>query len=204
MSVYACELPRGDESLWLIGVASRRCRLSVALACLCRARRAEERRQEAERRSEKERNSGRRPVRGRRGNRPARAERPRPRRGSHEDFLKATGNKQYIPFTVTFDPVEGHGPDGVACTGGSSPRTRLPPRQLTAPAGKDEKKDDKKAPAPRFAYEDLNTIPVTAGQTGPAKISRAFTVDWRDLRRLRRGQGSRPRSRRTPRRRRCR
>ena len=27
----------------------------------------------------------------------------------HEDFLKATGNKQYIPFTVTYDPSKATG-----------------------------------------------------------------------------------------------
>src|SRR3954467_14984974 len=28
----------------------------------------------------------------------------------HEDFLKATGNKQYIPFTVTYDASKVSGP----------------------------------------------------------------------------------------------
>jgi len=39
-----------------------------------------------------------------------------------------------------------------------------------------DKKDEKKAPPPRFAYEDLNTVPVTPGQSSPARVSRAFTV----------------------------
>ena len=96
----------------------------------------------------------------------------------HEDFLKATGNKEYIPFTVTYDPVQGHRAETCRCTGAWSPGTR-PARQRRRPCRprKDEKKDDKKAAAaPRFAYEDLNTVPVTPAQTGPAKISRAFTV----------------------------
>src|SRR6185436_13390574 len=93
----------------------------------------------------------------------------------HEDFLKATGNKQYIPFTVTYDPSKATGQTvSLYWRGVSKDAAAAAP--AAAPAGKDEKKDDKKAPAPRFAYEDLNTIPVTAGQTGPAKISRSFTV----------------------------
>ena len=93
----------------------------------------------------------------------------------HEDFLKATGNKQYIPFTVTYDPSKATG-QTVSLYWRVVSKDAAAPAPAAAPAGKDEKKDDKKAPAPRFAYEDLNTIPVTAGQTGPAKISRSFTV----------------------------
>jgi hypothetical protein len=93
----------------------------------------------------------------------------------HEDFLKATGNKQYIPFTVTYDPSKATG-QTVSLYWRVVSKDAAAAAPAAAPAGKDEKKDDKKAPAPRFAYEDLNTIPVTAGQTGPAKISRSFTV----------------------------
>ena len=93
----------------------------------------------------------------------------------HEDFLKATGNKQYIPFTVTYDPSKATG-QTVSLYWRVVSKDAAAPAPAAAPAGKDEKKDDKKAPAPRYAYEDLNTIPVTAGQTGPAKISRSFTV----------------------------
>jgi hypothetical protein len=93
----------------------------------------------------------------------------------HEDFLKATGNKQYIPFTVTYDPSKATGQT-------VSLYWRVVSKDAPAAAavptgGKDDKKDDKKAPpAPRYAYEDLNVIPVAAGQAGPAKISRSFTV----------------------------
>jgi len=95
----------------------------------------------------------------------------------HEDFLKATGNKEYIPFTVSYDPSKVSGSNVslywrvVAKDAPGSASLPLP----ADAAKKDEKKDDKK-PAPRFAYEDLNTIAVTPGQTGPARISRAFTV----------------------------
>jgi hypothetical protein len=95
---------------------------------------------------------------------------------AHEDFLKATGNKEYIPFTVTYDATK------VAASKASLywrvvARDAAGTASVTLPAaGKDEKKDDKKPAAPRFAYEDLNTVTVTPGQTAPARISRAFTV----------------------------
>jgi hypothetical protein len=92
-----------------------------------------------------------------------------------EDVLKAQGNKEYIPFTVSIDPskVSGNvalywrvvGKDAAAAT-------------PAAPAGKDDKKkDDKKdsKEGPKYAYEDIAFIPVTAGST-PLKISRSFTV----------------------------
>jgi hypothetical protein len=94
----------------------------------------------------------------------------------HEDFLKATGNKEYIPFTVTYDASKAAGPS-VSLYWRVVAREAPGTAALTLPAAgtKDEKKDDKKAP-PRFAYEDLNTVTVTPGQSGPARISRAFTV----------------------------
>ena len=104
----------------------------------------------------------------------------------HEDFLKATGNKEYIPFTVTYDASKAAGPS-VSLYWRVVARDPAGTASLTLPAagkdekaaGKDEKKDDKKPapPAPpRFAYEDLNTVTVTPAQSGPAHISRAFTV----------------------------
>jgi hypothetical protein len=95
----------------------------------------------------------------------------------HEDFLKATGNKQYIPFTVTYDPSKATG-QTVSLYWRVVAKDAPGTAALAVPTGgKDDKKDDKKAPAaPRFAYEDLNVIPMTAGQTGPAKVSRSFTV----------------------------
>ena len=86
----------------------------------------------------------------------------------HEDFLKATGNKQYIPFTVTFDASKATGPT-VSLYWRVVSKDAAATAAVTAPAGrsKDDKKDDKKPAAPRFAYEDLNTITVTAGQTAP-------------------------------------
>lgn len=94
-----------------------------------------------------------------------------------EDFLKATGNKQYIPFTVTYDASKATGQTGSLywrVVAKDAPGTA----SLAVPDPKNDKdkKDDKKAPAPRFAYEDLNTIPLAAGQPGPARVSRSFTV----------------------------
>src|SRR3954467_12376128 len=75
----------------------------------------------------------------------------------HEDYLKATGNKEYVPFTITFDQSKvPAGPVAlywrvVAKDAAGAAAT------LTLPAGKNDKDKDKK-PAPRFAYEDINFI----------------------------------------------
>jgi hypothetical protein len=95
---------------------------------------------------------------------------------AREDFLKATGNKQYIPFTVTYDASKATGQTVslywrvVAKDAPGTASVAVPD-----PKNEKDKKDDKK-PAPRFAYEDLNTIPLAAGQPGPARVSRSFTV----------------------------
>jgi len=94
-----------------------------------------------------------------------------------EDFLKATGNKQYIPFTVTYDASKVTS-QTVSLYWRVVAKDAPGTASLAVPDPKNEKdkKDDKKAPAPRFAYEDLNTIPVATGQPGPARVSRSFTV----------------------------
>ena len=91
-----------------------------------------------------------------------------------EDLLKAQGNKQYIPFTVTIDPSK--------VTGGKvSMYWRVMSTDAPAPAAastdqkKDEKKDEKNA-KPEYAYEDLNTITLAQTGSGPARLSRSFTV----------------------------
>jgi len=93
----------------------------------------------------------------------------------HEDFLKATGNKEYIPFTVTFEASKAAGPT-VSLYWRVVAKDAPGTASVAVPTADKDKKDDKKAPAPRFAYEDLNTIPVTPGQSSPARVSRAFTV----------------------------
>ncbi|MDR1988988.1 MAG: hypothetical protein LBQ09_02015 [Acidobacteriaceae bacterium] len=91
-----------------------------------------------------------------------------------EDLLKAQGNKQYLPFSVSLDPSK-------VTTGRVSLYWRVVSKDAPAPApaaaAAADKKDDKKAPAKKdFPYEDLNIIQIPSGQSGPMNISRSFTV----------------------------
>ena len=84
----------------------------------------------------------------------------------HSDLLKAQGNMQYVPFTVSVD------------TSKLSAKTlslywRVVAKNPPAEAAKDDKKNDKKKTS--YAYEDLSTIAVE-GKGGPTIISRSFTV----------------------------
>jgi hypothetical protein len=91
----------------------------------------------------------------------------------HEDLLKAQGNKQYIPFTVSIDPSKISGDVAIYWR----VVNKDPAAAAAAPADKDDKdkkKDDKKSN--QYAYEDITFVPVTAGTT-PFKISRSFTVN---------------------------
>jgi hypothetical protein len=95
---------------------------------------------------------------------------------AHEDYLKATANKEYIPFTVTFDASKVTSPNVALYWRVVAKDAAAPTATLTLPAKKDDKKDDKK-PAPiKYAYEDINFVPVTASQGSTARLSRAFTV----------------------------
>jgi hypothetical protein len=90
-----------------------------------------------------------------------------------EDVLKAQGNKQYVPFTVSIDPSKVPG-------GTVAFYWRVVAKNFTAeapPPAAGQKKDDKKdkdKKKPEYAYEDISFIPVSG--TGPARISRSFTV----------------------------
>jgi hypothetical protein len=94
---------------------------------------------------------------------------------AHEDVLKAQGNKQYVPFTVTFDPSKVSGANvafywRVVAKGAAAPVADL--------GKKDDKKDkdkDKDKKKPEYAYEDISFVPVQAGQTS-VRVSRSFTV----------------------------
>lgn len=94
-----------------------------------------------------------------------------------EDFLKAQGSKEYVPFIVTIDPSKVTTPtiDFYWRVVSKNPAAPTP-----TPAAKDDKKDKKdkdKAAAPEFPYQDFHTIPMTPGQaTGPLRIARSFTV----------------------------
>jgi hypothetical protein len=101
----------------------------------------------------------------------------------HEDMLKAQGNKEYVPFTVSIDPSK--------ATGNLAVYWRVVAKDVpkdasqTGTAGQkkddqkkdDQKKDDKEKDKKKsdYAYEDITFVPVTAGQA-PLRISRSFTV----------------------------
>jgi len=91
----------------------------------------------------------------------------------HEDFLKAQGNKEYVPFTVKFDA-------GTLAGGPVAFYWRVVPKGgVAAPAAADgkDKKDDKKnqGKRPEYPYEDITFTPVTPGQSSMT-VSRSFTV----------------------------
>jgi hypothetical protein len=93
----------------------------------------------------------------------------------HEDYMKAQGNKQYAPFTVTIDPTKvSSGPVAFYWRVVSKDAAAPPPAD-----GKDNKKDDKdkknQGKRPEFAYEDVSFIPV-AGQGAPMRVTRSLTV----------------------------
>ena len=95
-----------------------------------------------------------------------------------EDVLKAQGNKEYVPFTVSVDPTKVTGDKlafywRVVSKGGAAA-----PEAAADPTAKkdDKKKDDKdKGKKTDYAYEDITFVPVVAGQN-PLRISRSFTV----------------------------
>jgi len=93
-----------------------------------------------------------------------------------EDVLKAQGNKEYVPFTVSIDPSKVSGSVALYWRVVSKDAAAAaPPPAAKDDKKKDDKDKDKKDAASKFAYEDIAFIPVTAGTT-PLKISRSFTV----------------------------
>ncbi len=95
-----------------------------------------------------------------------------------EDVLKAQGNKEYVPFTVSLDPSKVGG-GNVAFYWRVVSKGPAAAAAAPDPAKKDDKKDkdkDKdKGKKSDYAYEDIAFMPVTAGQPS-MKISRSFTV----------------------------
>ena len=195
------ELPRGDESVWLIGVTSRRCPLWWSWRSLSRSsRRRRTTRSRATRRKKKFRTSSGSWTAWPTGQ-------PAPNdlglAWVHEDFLKATGNNRYIPFTVTYDPSKATG-QTVSLYWRVVSKDAAAAAPAAVPAGKDEKKDDKKAAAPRFAYRGPEHHPrdgrpdwpgERSADPSPSPAGPTTSTSW---------SRKRPRSRRTPRRRRCR
>ena len=94
-----------------------------------------------------------------------------------EDVLKAQGNKEYVPFTVSVDPSKVTG-DKIAFYWRVVAKGGAPAVPEPAPGAKkdDKKKDDKdKGKKTDYAYEDISFVPLVAGQN-PMHISRSFTV----------------------------
>lgn len=94
-----------------------------------------------------------------------------------EDVLKAQGNKEYVPFTVSVDPSKVTG-DKIAFYWRVVAKNGAAPAPEPAPGAKkdDKKKDDKdKGKKTDYAYEDISFVPLVAGQN-PMRISRSFTV----------------------------
>ncbi len=95
---------------------------------------------------------------------------------AREDFLKAQGNKEYVPFTVTIDPSKVGGGNVALYWRVVSKNGAAAEPAAAASAKKDDKKDkDKDKKKTDYAYEDITFVPVTPAQN-PMRISRSFTV----------------------------
>lgn len=81
------------------------------------------------------------------------------------DLLKAQGNKQYVPFTVTLDPAKVPG-------GKVALYWRVVSKDQPAPDPQ-AKKDDKTPP--HYAFENIHMVNVSGA--APLRISRSFVVD---------------------------
>jgi hypothetical protein len=93
----------------------------------------------------------------------------------HDDVLKAQGNKQYVPFTVSFDPSKVSGGTvafywRVVAKAGTADAS--PADASKKDKDKDKDKDKKKS---EYAYEDISFVQVAAAQN-PNRVSRSFTV----------------------------
>jgi hypothetical protein len=92
----------------------------------------------------------------------------------HEDVLKAQGNKQYVPFTVSFDPSKVTG--GTVALYWRVVSKSAAPEAAPADAGKkDDKNKEKDKKKPEYAYEDISFVQAAAGQN-QMRVSRSFTV----------------------------
>ena len=92
-----------------------------------------------------------------------------------EDVLKAQGNKEYVPFTVSIDPSKVSG--GTLAFYWRVVSKSTAPVPEAAAGKKDDKKDKDKDKNKKvdYAYEDITFVPVAAAQN-PLRISRSFTV----------------------------
>jgi hypothetical protein len=87
-----------------------------------------------------------------------------------EDFLKAQGNKSFVPFSVALDPSKVSG-GTVALYWRVVAKGAVADTAAAAKGKSDDKDKDKK---PTYAYEDVSFVPVS--REGPTHISRSFTV----------------------------
>src|SRR4051812_8355028 len=96
----------------------------------------------------------------------------------HEDMLKAQGNKEYVPFTVSIDPSKVAGGTLALYWRVVSKDAGAAAAAPAAPAKKDDKDKDKDKDKKKsdYAYEDITFVPVTAGQP-VMRVSRSFTVN---------------------------
>lgn len=94
----------------------------------------------------------------------------------HEDTLKATEHRTYVPYIVTIDPSKLTGTN-VGIYWRVVSKDQAAAMTAAAPAA-NGKKDDKKAAAPRPTFTDEEFTPATVqtGQPGPLKLTRSFTV----------------------------
>ena len=91
---------------------------------------------------------------------------------AREDFLKAQGNKGFVPFSVALDSSKFSGGTVVLYWRVIS-KNGAPAAADSAAKGKnDDQKDKDKKPA--YAYEDISFVPVA--KDAPMHISRSFTV----------------------------
>jgi hypothetical protein len=91
-----------------------------------------------------------------------------------EYVLKALGNRQYVPFTVSIDPSKLSGGNATIYWRVVAKTAAAP--AAAAPANTRSAQHDRKAPGkPEYAFEDLGSVSVPSEQ-GPFAISRSFTV----------------------------
>jgi hypothetical protein len=94
----------------------------------------------------------------------------------HNDFLKAQGNRVWVPITLTLDPAK-------LSSTALTLYLRVVPRGATAPPAvavtkeKDKDKKDPKAAGPAYPYEDVSFMDVKpAGPGQPIRIFRGIGV----------------------------
>ena len=93
---------------------------------------------------------------------------------AREDFLKAQGNKEYVPFMVSIDPSKVGG--GTVALYWRVVAKAGAPTATPAATGTNGKKDDKDSKKSAFAYEDISFVPVAPSTASPMRVARSFTV----------------------------